>query len=138
MKPFVWFGLITIYTLLTLLFVYTIPPESAFSVFTYAFGFVFVSFVPGYCLVHLIFGAKENKLNLPEEAVLSVALSFSIVGLSGLFLGISPIGISLNSVRLTLSPIVVIIAFAAFLRKRKLRKPELQSSKKIGSRSLHR
>ena len=133
MKPFLWFGTILLFTLLTILFVYTIPAESAFSVFTYVFGFIFVSFVPGYCLVHAIFTAKEKKLDIAEEAVLSVALSFSIVGLTGLFLGISPIGINLASIRLSLGPIVIIIAFVALIRKRKLRKPQLQSSKKISS-----
>jgi uncharacterized membrane protein len=132
-KPFRWFGIIVLYTVLTLLFVYTIPNDSAFSVFSYVFGFVFVAFIPGYCLAHLLFAAKEKKLDLVEEAVLSVALSFSIAGLSGLFLGLSPIGISFDSIRLSLSPIVVILAFAAFLRKRKLRESQSQSTDKVSS-----
>jgi uncharacterized membrane protein len=132
-KPFRWFGIIVLYTVLTLLFVYIIPNDSAFSVFSYVFGFVFVAVVPGYCLVNLLFAAREKKLDLAEEAVLSVALSFSIVGLSGLFLGLSPIGINFNSIRLSLSPIVVVLAFAAFLRKRKLREPQSQSTEKVGS-----
>ena len=131
MKPFRWFGIIVLYTVLTLLFVYTIPTDSVFSVLSYVFGFVFVAVVPGYCLVHLLFATK--KLDLAEEAVLSVALSFSIVGLSGLFLGLSPIGINFNSIRLSLSPIVVILAFAAFLRKRKLRESQPQSTDEVSS-----
>ena len=131
MKPFRWFGIIVLYTVLTLLFVYTIPTDSVFSVLSYVFGFVFVAVVPGYCLVHLLFATK--KLDLAEEAVLSVALSFSIVGLSGLFLGLSPIGINFNSIRLSLSPIVVILAFAAFLRKSKLREPQPQSTDEVSS-----
>jgi uncharacterized membrane protein len=130
-KPFRWFGIIVLYTLLTLLFVYTIPSDSAFSFLNYVFGFVFVAVVPGYCLVHLLFATK--KLDVAEEAVLSVALSFSIVGLSGLFLGLSPIYITFNSIRLSLSPIVVILAFAAFLRKRKLREPQPQSTDEVSS-----
>lgn len=133
MKPFRWFGIIVLYTVLTLLFVYAIPTDSAFSVFSYVFGFVFVAVLPGYCLVHLLFAAKEKKLDLVEEAVLSVALSFSIVGLSGLFLGLSPISLSFDSIRLSLSPIVVVLAFAAFLRKRKLRESQSQSTDKVSS-----
>jgi uncharacterized membrane protein len=124
-KPAHWFGTIILYTVLTLLFVYVIPNDSPFSVFSYVFGFIFTAVVPGYCLVNLLFAATENKLDLVEEVVLSVALSFSIVGLSGLFLGLSPIGISYTSIRFSLSPTVLVLAFAAFLRKRKLR--ELQA-----------
>ncbi len=131
MKPTIWLGIIVIYTVLTLLLVYVIPNGSPFSVFSYVFGFMFVAVVPGYCLVSLLFAAKENKLDLVEEAVLSVALSFSIVGLSGLFLGLSPIGISFTSIRFSLIPIVLILAFAAFLRKRKLRELHVQSPEQV-------
>lgn len=132
-KPLRWLGIIVAYTLLTLLFVYTIPADSVFSMVSIVFGFIFVLIVPGYCLVNLLFATKENKLDIVEEVVLSVALSFSIVGLSGLFLGISPIGISLDSIRLSLSPIVLVLAFAAFLRKRKLGETQSQSPEKVGS-----
>ncbi len=126
-----WFGTIVIYTVLTLILVYVIPNDSLFSIFSYAFGFVFVAVVPGYCLVSFLFASKENKLDLVEESVLSVALSFSIVGLSGLFLGLSPIGISFTSIRFSLTPIVLVLAFAAFLRKRKLRELNVQSSEQV-------
>jgi len=81
------------------------------------FGFIFVAVIPGYCLVSLLF--QEGKLDLVEKAVLSVALSFSIVGAAGLFLGLSPIGITTTSIVISLSCIVVVLAFLAFLRKRK-------------------
>jgi len=96
-KPTSWFGIIVLYTILTLLFVYFIPDGSQFSVFTIVFGFFFVAVVPGYSLVSLLF--QEGKLDLIEKAVLSVALSFSIAG----------VGI-----------IVVVLAFLTLLRKRKL------------------
>lgn len=117
MKPISWFGIIVLYTLLTMLFAYFIPGDSPFAVFSYVFGFVFVSVVPGYCLVSLLF--REGKLDLVEKAVLSVALSFSLVGLAGLFLGLSPIGMTTASIIISLSSIVVVLAFLAFLRKRK-------------------
>lgn len=116
-KPTNWFGIIVLYTLLTLLFVYFIPHDSLFSVVTIAFGFVFIAVVPGYCLVSLLF--REGKLDLVEKAVLSVALSFSIAGLSGLFLGLSPIRMTNASLTFSLSSIVLVLAFLAFLRKRK-------------------
>lgn len=112
------------YTVLTLLFVYFIPNDSPFSVFTVVFGFIFVAIAPGYCLVSLLF--QEGKLDLVEKAVLSVALSFSIAGVSGLFLGLSPIGMTTASLTISLSSIVVVLAFLAFLRKRKF---QIQSTK---------
>ncbi len=116
-NPNSWFGIIVLYTFLTLLFVYFIPADSFFSVFTAVFGFFFVAVIPGYCLVNLLF--QEGKLDLVEKAVLSVALSFSIVGVAGLFLRLSPIGITAPSIVILLSCIVVVLAFLAFLKKRK-------------------
>ena len=60
-----------------------------------------------------------------EKAVLSVALSFGIAGVTGLFLGLSPIGMTTTSLTISLSSIVVVLAFLAFLRKRKF---QLQST----------
>ncbi len=117
MKPTTWFGIIVLYTALTILFAHFIPSDSPLAVLSYAFGFIFVSTVPGYCLVSLLF--REGKLDLVEKAVLSVALSFSIVGVSGLCLGLSPIGMTTASLTITLSTIVAVLAFLAFVRKRK-------------------
>jgi len=83
----------------------------------YFFAFIFVAFLPGYCLVNLLFIGK-NKLDLVEEIVLSVALSFGLDGLDGLFLGLSPIGINFASITVSLSVLVMVFAVAGFLRKR--------------------
>jgi uncharacterized membrane protein len=130
-KPISWFGIIVLYTLLTMLFAYFIPGDSPFAVFSYVFGFVFVSVVPGYCLVSLLF--REGKLDLVEKAVLSVALSFSLVGLAGLFLGLSPIGMTSASIIISLSSVVVVLAFLAFLRKRKLQQFQVPSAEQVTS-----
>jgi uncharacterized membrane protein len=116
-KPASWFGIIILYTFLTLLFVYFIPDDSPLSILTYVFGFTFVAVAPGYCLISLLF--REGKLDVVEKAVLSVALSFGIAGLSGLFLGLSPIGMTTASLTISLSVIVVVLALLAFIRKRK-------------------
>jgi uncharacterized membrane protein len=131
MKPIRWFGTIVLFTVLTMLIVYVIPRDSPFSVFIYVFGFTFVSIVPGYCLVSVLF--QEGKLDLVEKAVLSVALSFSIAGVSGLFLGLSPIGMTTSSLTISLSIIVVVLAFFAFLRKRKLQQFQVQSTEQVSS-----
>ena len=100
-----------------MLFAYVIPADSPVAIVTYIFGFVFVAFVPGYCLVNLLFATKENRLGFLEVIVLSVLLSFSLVGLVGLFLGLSPIGINFTSIRLSLSGVVLVLAALAFFRK---------------------
>ena len=131
MKLTSWFGIIVLYTVLTISFAYFIPNDSPFSVFNYVFGFVFVSIMPGYCLVSLLF--QERKLDLIEKAVLSVAVSFSLVGVTGLFLGLSPIGITRASIIISLSIIVVVFAFLAFVRKRKLRQLNTQSPEQVST-----
>ena len=100
-----------------MLFAYVIPADSPVAIVTYISGFVFVAFVPGYCLVNILFATKENRLGFLEVIVLSVLLSFSLVGLVGLFLGLSPIGINFTSIRLSLSGIVLVLAALAFFRK---------------------
>ena len=120
MKHTSWFGIIFLYTVITLLFVYFIPTDSPFSVLTNIFGFIFVAVVPGYCLVSLLF--KEGKLDIVEKAVLSVALSFSIAGMAGLFLGLSPISMTTTSLTISISVIAVVLAFLALIRKMKLQR----------------
>lgn len=125
MKHTNWFGIIVLYTVITLLFVYFIPTDSPFSFLTSILGFVFVAVIPGYCLVNLLF--KEGKLDIIEKAVLSVALSFSIAGMAGLFLGLSPIGMTTSSLTISISVIVVVLAFLALIRKRKLQRLQVQN-----------
>jgi uncharacterized membrane protein len=116
-KPNHRFEAIVLFTFLTILIVVVIPSDSPFSVLRYVFGFVFVVFFPGYCLVNILF-AKENKLDLVEQFVLSIALSFAVVGLTGLFVGLSPVGFNFTPITVSLSVIVLVLAFVAFLRKR--------------------
>lgn len=82
----------------------------------YVFGFVFVAFLPGYCLVHILFLGK-NRLDFAEELVLSVALSFGLAGLDGLFLGLSPIGITFLPITISLSVLTLVLAAVAFVRQ---------------------
>jgi uncharacterized membrane protein len=86
-------------------------------VFRYAFGFIFVSFIPGYCLVYLLF-SKREKVDMVEKIVLSVALSFSIAGLVGLFLGLTPIGINFTSVTISLTAVVLFLSLLALFISR--------------------
>ncbi len=126
MKAQRWFGFVVLFTLLTMLIVYVVSVDSPVVVFRYVFGFVFVTVLPGYCLVNVLF-LKGNRLDLIEEAVLSVALSFGLAGLAGLFLGLSPIGISFVSITVSLSAIVLVLATIAFMRKRSYEKSTFAS-----------
>ena len=106
------------FTVLTLLVTYLVPNDSLLVFLRYVFGFIFVSFVPGYCLVNILF-INKNRLDLVEEIVLSVALSFGLAGLAGLFLGLSPIGINFTSITVSLGGLVLVLAVVAFVRNRK-------------------
>ncbi len=96
----------------------------------YVFGFIFVVFLPGYCLVKVLFIGK-NRVDPVEQAVLSVALSFGLDGLTGLFLGLSPVGINFTSITVSLSAIVLVFAVVAFVRM--LRQPDMQSSEQVSA-----
>jgi len=121
-KLYYWYATILSFTALTLLFSYAIPSDSPFVFLNYVFGFVFVAVIPGYCLVSSLFASKDNMLDKVEEIALSVALSFGLVGLSGLFLGLSPLGISYNTIRVSLAAIVLVLATLAYMRKRQVMK----------------
>jgi len=116
LKPLRWLEIIIIFTILTLLATIFISSDSFFVAFRYIFAFVFIAFLPGYCLVNVLFLGK-NRLDFVEELVLSVALSFGLTGLDGLFLGLSPIGISFTSITISLSAIVFVLAIIALIRK---------------------
>lgn len=113
---------------------YFSPSSETFSLILvprYILSFVFISFLPGYCLANILFLGK-NKIDLIEELVLSVALSFGLAGLVGLFLGLSPIGINFGSITISLSTIVMMFAAIAFVRKtREPSMPNMQVPKQI-------
>jgi uncharacterized membrane protein len=113
---------------------YLIPNGSNLIVMAprFALTFIFVSFLPGYCLVNILFIGKNN-IDLPETLVLSVALSFAIAGLDGLFLGLSPIGIFPVPIATSLSVIVLVLASVAFMRKRKLILHQVQVPQQVSA-----
>ena len=116
MKPALWLEIIVLYTVLTMVTVYFVSGDSPLFVIRYVLGFVFVAFLPGYCLVNILF-IGVNRIDPVENVVLSVALSFGITGLAGLFLGLSPIGINFASITVSLSAIVLGLAAVVFVRK---------------------
>jgi uncharacterized membrane protein len=117
-KPQKWFEIIVVFTALTLIVTYLIPSDAAYVYVRWVFAFIFVAFLPGYCLVNVLFLGK-NSLDLIESIVLSVALSLGLAGLIGLFLGLSPVGINSASITVSLSTVVLALATVAFIRKLK-------------------
>jgi uncharacterized membrane protein len=131
-----WLEIIVAFTALTLIVVYFSPSNSQFSIYLiprYILSFVFISFLPGYCIQNILFVGK-NSLDFVEELVLSVALSFGLAGLVGLFLGLSPVGINFTSITISLSALVLILAAVAFIRKTgELPVLQVQSSQQVSA-----
>jgi uncharacterized membrane protein len=76
----------------------------------------------------------KNSIDFVEQLVLSVALSFGLTGLVGLFLGLSPIGINFISITVSLSLLVIILAIIALIRKnRELSRPNVQVPEQVGT-----
>ena len=67
-------------------------------------------------MINILFLGK-NRIDFVEQLVLSVALSFGLTGLVGLFLGLSPIRFSLNSITVSLGTLVLVLAVIALVRK---------------------
>ena len=122
--------------MLTLLVTYLIPSNPEFSVTLiprYILSFVFIAFLPGYCLVNILFVGK-NKIDFVEELVLSVALSFGLAGLDGLFLGLSPIGFNFSAITVSLGALVLVLAVIALVRKsRELGKLDVEIPEQISA-----
>lgn len=76
----------------------------------------------------------KNKIDFVEQLVLSVALSFGLTGLAGLFLGLSPLGFDFVPITVSLCVLVLVLAVIGLVRKnRELRQLNVQSSEKISS-----
>jgi uncharacterized membrane protein len=125
LKPLRWLEIVLTFTILTLLITYLVQTEPLMYI-RYVLGFIFIVFFPGYCLINILFLGK-NRLDIIETLVLSIALSFGITGLIGLFLGLSPIGINFESITISLGATVLSLAIVAFIRKNREREsPILQ------------
>ena len=76
----------------------------------------------------------KNKIDIVEQLVLSVALSFGLTGLIGLFLGLSPIGFSFNSITVSLSTLVLVLAVVAMIRQtRELSRPNVHVPEQVSA-----
>lgn len=120
----VWFWATLTITVLTFASVLLIPAEATpLSYIRYFFGFVFVVFLPGYCLTETLF-PKKDALDIIERITLSVGLSFAVTALVGLFLSFTPIGLTLTTAISALGLLVLVLALVAFGRKYTINKQQ--------------
>jgi uncharacterized membrane protein len=118
LKPLRWFEIVVSFTVLTLVATYLISADSYLVGIRYVLGYSFIVFLPGYCLVNILFLGK-NRIDFVETLVLSIALSFGLTGIVGLFLGLSPIGITFVPITVSLGALVLALAAIAYVRKNK-------------------
>ena len=114
MKSLRWLEIILLIVGLTILATYCIPSESILSVLRIMLGVIFAIFIPGNCLVNILFREK-NKIDVIEKTVLSVAMSFGIVGITGLICGLT-IGFK-EYTPITVFIITLILAITAYILK---------------------
>lgn len=111
-----WFLIVITLTAAASIMPSVIPGESPLIFLNYIIGFVYISFIPGHCFLRMLFPNRHEEIDVIEVIVLSVILSFSIAGLSGLILGLTPIGLNQTSVRISLSTLTVLFAIIAIVR----------------------
>ena len=75
----------------------------------------------------------KNQVDIIEQLVLSVALTFGLDGLVGLFLGLSPIGIQFVPITVSLTVIVLVLATVALIRMTRLPSFQMQPAQQIGA-----
>lgn len=85
------------------------------------FGFIFLTFVPGFFLLYIL---KLNKLSVVEKIVLSVGLSITFLMLFGLLVNGSLLAIgytkplSTTSLLISFSTVIIILASIAYVRNK--------------------
>ena len=116
----VWFWFIVSFTILAFISIIFFPDSgSLLSYLRYSFGFILAAFLPGYCLTEVLF-PKKSSMDEIERFTLSIGLSFAVTALVGLFLSLTPFGLTLTTALINLDLIVILLALAALKRKRKV------------------
>jgi len=111
-----WFWATVALAVVGVLSMVLIPDIFPISAIRWLFGSVFVLFLPGNTLIHVLFPRKE-KLDRLELFLLSVGSSLAVVPLVGLVLNYLPWGISFVPVTVSLAIVVVIFALLGVARQ---------------------
>lgn len=112
----IWFWLLTISIMLTLIFIYLTPQTPPFIYLRYVFGLLFVLYLPGAALIELLY-PKPSSLSQLERLALSIGLSLASVPLVGLILNYTPWGIRLDPIIVSLSTLTLALSLGAAARK---------------------
>jgi hypothetical protein len=111
-----WFWIILALTLSSGIIITITPIDGSQFIYTrYLFGFLFVTFLPGYSFVKAIFTKKE--IGHLEQIVFSIVLSITFDVLLGLFLNYTPWGITLIPLVLGLLSITLLFAIIGVIRE---------------------
>lgn len=116
-KESLWFQLISILLIITLLSVFYVH-EFPFLYLRYVLGSLFVLLFPGFALIEALY-PRGDELEPLERLALSIGLSLALVPLVGLILNYTPWGIRLTPVSISLAILSESLAFLAVFRKYK-------------------
>ena len=100
--------------LAAILAIYVIPPDFPFVILRWAFGALFVLFIPGYVAVEALFGFAD--VDLFERIALSIGLSVALTILVGLLLNYTPWGVTLTPIVISLTAVTILLDMVALLR----------------------
>jgi hypothetical protein len=112
-----WFWIVIGTVLLSFLSILFISEtDTPLSYVRYIFAFIFVAFLPGYCLTETLFPIKDS-LDIIERLTFSIGLSFAVTALVGLFLSFTPLRLTLGTALPALGFVVIFFAVVALVRK---------------------
>jgi len=83
---------------------------------TIVFALPVVLFIPGYCLIAVLF-PKKGDIDLSERILLSFGLSIAVVPLIALWLNFTPWGIQLDSIVISLTLLTWLLILVAYYRR---------------------
>lgn len=114
-----WFWIVLGVTLLSFVSIPFIPETGTpLSYLRYIFGFILVSFLPGYCLNEALFPRKE-AMDIIERVTFSIGLSFVVTALVGFFLSFASFGLTLATALPASGALIIVLAMVALIRKYK-------------------
>jgi hypothetical protein len=120
-----WYWIMMALTLVSAIAVLTIGEVGTLAYIRYVSASLLLLFLPGYSLLRAIFPSNDQTLGEPNNMYsitrfsLSIVMSIAIVSLLGLILDFSPLGVTLNSLVLSLSLFTVIFSTIALFRERR-------------------
>ena len=120
-----WYWIMIALTLVSSMAVLVIGEVGTLAYIRYVSASLLVLFLPGYALLRAISPSNDQTLGQPNNMYsilrlsLSIVLSIVIVSLLGLILDFSPLGVTLDSLVLSLSLFTIIFSTIALFRERR-------------------